>query len=64
MSTPIRHRPGGASALQCRLCGKPMDVIAKRAAGKKVLRTFCCPYCGNVDTIAYDRDEPFWDDAA
>jgi len=41
-----------------------MDMIAKRAAGKKVLRTFCCPSCGNIDTIAYDRDEPFWDDVA
>jgi hypothetical protein len=42
-----------------------MDLIAERAAGKKkVMRTFCCPHCGNTDTIAYDRGEPSQDDAA
>jgi hypothetical protein len=44
-----------------------MDLIAERAAGKKkkkVMRTFCCPHCGNTDTIAYDRGEPSQDNAA
>ena len=64
MSKPITHRPHDTPALRCTLCGKPMEVIAKRAAGRKVLRTFSCAYCGNIDTIAYNRDEPFRDDAA
>lgn len=64
MLKPIEYRQRDVAKLQCRLCGKPMEAIAQRPAGKKVLRTFSCPHCGNIDTIAFNRGEPFKNDAA
>jgi hypothetical protein len=64
MSFSTRARSNSPS-IPCRLCGRTMDLIAERAAGKKkVMRTFYCRHCDNTDTIAYDRGEPSQDDAA
>jgi len=43
---------------RCGHCDVVMDLIASRAARRRVLRTFGCRRCGNIDTVSFDRREP------
>jgi endogenous inhibitor of DNA gyrase (YacG/DUF329 family) len=49
---------------RCGRCGVVMDLIATRAARRHTLRTFCCRRCGNIDTISFDRKDPYRNDVA